>query len=97
MTTADWGVWVGYEIVVAIAVFAKTILWFRTSLRGTGPRLESWVGMLLLAFFAALGLGWWRGPDFLAALIGFGLASAMIVSAAVNATNNAGSRETDPR
>jgi hypothetical protein len=86
-------VWVAYEIVIAVAVFAKTLSWFRPTFLGIRSRLESWVGLLLSAFSAALGLGWWLDAGFLAALIAFGLASALIVSAAVNAAYEAGSKK----
>lgn len=90
MTVVDWGVWIGYEIAVAVVVYTKSILWFRRQFQVTRARLESWVGLLLVAFFAAYGLCRWLEASFLAALIAFGLASAMIVSAAVNAAHEAG-------
>jgi hypothetical protein len=92
MTPADWGVWVGYELVVAVVVFAKTVFWFRCSVRDARAALASWVGLLLLAFFAAMGLSQWCEQSFLAALVAFGLASAVIVGAAANAGYELGLR-----
>ena len=86
----DWGSWVVYELVVAIVVYAKTPFWFRREVRDSHAALASWVGLLLLAFFVAIGLSQWRETGFFAALVAFGLASAMIVSAAVNAAYEVG-------
>jgi hypothetical protein len=93
MTAADWCVWIGYELVVAVVVVAKTVFWFRRQFQVTRAGLESWVGLLLLAFFAAYGLSQWLEASFLAAMIAFGLASAMIVSAAVNAAHEVGLKD----
>jgi hypothetical protein len=93
MTAADWAAWIGYVIVVAVAAFAKTAFWFRRQSGVTPAGLESWVGLLLLAFFGALGLGQWLGAAFLTALIAFGLASALITGAAVNAAYRVGLNE----
>jgi hypothetical protein len=91
MTGADWRAWIGYELVIAVVIFAKTVFWFRRTVREVRAALASWVGLLLLAFFAAIGLSQWRETDYFAALVAFGLASGMIVSAAVNAAYKLGS------
>ena len=103
MTATDWCVWTGYELVVALVVFGKSVFWFRRQSRVTKAALESWVGLLVLAFFAAFGLSQWLGGSVFAPLAAFGLASGMIVSAAVNAAHEVGlrdgkrSRDTEPR
>ncbi len=102
MTATDWGVWIGYELVVAVVVFGKSVFWFRRQSRVTKAALESWVGLLVLAFFGAFGLSQWLGGSVFAPLVAFGLASGMIVSAAVNAAHEVGlrdgrrSRDTEP-
>jgi hypothetical protein len=93
MTATDWGAWIGYVVAAAVAALAKTAFWFRRRSRATAAGLESWVGLLVLAFFGAFGLGQWLGGTFPAALIAFGLASALITSAAVNAAYRAGLHE----
>jgi hypothetical protein len=90
MTTADWITWSVYEAAVAIVVHARTVRWFRDRFRVTGVQLEGWVALNMTAFFTALALGQWLGTGWLAPLIAFGLASAMIVSAAVNAAYEGG-------
>jgi hypothetical protein len=90
MIAAEWGAWTGYVVVVALAALAKTAYWFRHGSQVMPARLESWVGLLLLALFVALGLGQWLGANFLAALIAFGFASALITGAAVNAAFQVG-------
>jgi len=92
MTGADWSVWIGYELVIAVIVFAKTVFWFRRTVRDVRAALVSWVNLLLLlAFFAAIGLSQWRETGCFAALVAFGIASGIIVSAAVNAAYELGS------
>ena len=93
MTGVEWGVWIGYEIVVAVVVYTKSVFWFRRQSQLTHAALQSWVGLLLLAFFTAYGLSQWLEASFLAAPIAFGLASAMILSAAVNAAYEAGLKD----
>jgi len=93
MTALDWGVWIGYELVLAVAVFAKTALWFRRGVRATRSGLEGWVALLVLALFAAIGLNQWLETSPLAALLAFGLAGALIVGAAVNAAYEAGLKD----
>src|SRR5262249_18939644 len=93
MTAADWAVWIAYELVVAVAVFAKTVLWFRRGSRVTRSGLESWVGLLVVALFVAIGLGRWLESSPVAALIAFGLASALIVGAAVPAAYELGLKD----
>jgi hypothetical protein len=90
MTRVDWSIWIGYELVIAVVVFAKTVFWFRRTVRDVRAALTSWVGLLLLAFFAAIGLSQYREPDYYAALVAFGIASGVIVSAAVNAAYGLG-------
>ncbi len=92
MTATQWGPWIGYEILVAAAVFTKSIFWFRGAVRDFRAALVSWVGLLLLAFFGALALGQWCDTSSLTPLVAFGLASGMIVSAAVNAAYELGTR-----
>jgi hypothetical protein len=82
--------WIGYTLVVAVVVFAKTVFWFRCAVRDVRVALASWVGLQLFAFVVAIGLGQWRGTGFFAALVAFGVASTMIVSAAVNAAHELG-------
>ena len=93
MSATDWGVWIVYELVVAVVVFGKSVFWFRRQSRVTRAALESWVGLLVLAFFVAFGLSQWLGGSAFAPLAAFGLASAMIVSAAVNAAHEVGLRD----
>ena len=93
MSAMDWGVWIGYELVVGVVVFGKSVFWFRRQSRVSRAALESWVGLLVLAFFAAFGLSQWLGGSVFAALAAFGLASGMIVSAAVNAAHETGLRD----
>ena len=93
MTTTEWGVWIGYELVVGVVVCGKSVFWFRRQSRVTKAALESWGGLLVLAFFAAFGLSQWLGGSAFGPLIAFGLASAMIVSAAVGAAYEVGLRE----
>lgn len=90
MTAVDWGMWIGYELLVAVAAFAVTVFWFRR--RATRAGLETWVALTLFAFFAALGLSQWLGAKFLAGMIAFGVASAVVVGAAVNAAYAVGLR-----
>ena len=90
MTAVDWATWVGYELAVAVTAFALTVFWFRR--RATRAGLETWVALTLLAFFAALGLSQWLGAKFLDGMIAFGLASAVVVGAAVNAAYEVGLR-----
>ena len=114
MTAAEWGVWIGYEIVVAVVVYTKSVFWFRRPFRVTGAgreslvgrhvhpsvlrawrmqtALQSWLTLLMLAFFAAIGLSQWLETSSLAALIAYGLASGIIVTAAVNAACEVGLR-----
>lgn len=92
MTTADWYIWTAYELVIAAAVFAKSVFWFHYQVRDAPTALASWVSLLLLAFFAALGVTWWRATSHFVALLAFGLASAVILSAAVNAAYKGGSK-----
>ena len=93
MTATEWGVWIGYEVVVAVVVLGKSVFWFRRQSRVTKAALESWVGLTVLAFFAAFGLNQWLEGSVLAPLVAFGLASGMIVSAAVNAAHEVGLRD----
>jgi hypothetical protein len=88
----NWGVWVGYELGVGVAVLALTVLGLLRRWRVMPLNLESWVGLLVLAFFGALGLGQWMDGNFQAALVANGLASALIVSGAVNAAWAAGAK-----
>jgi len=90
-------VWIGYELVVAVVVFGKSVFWFRRQSRVTKAALESWVGLLVLAFFAAVGLSQWLEGSVFAPLVAFGLASGMIVSAAVNAAHEVGLRRQSVR
>ena len=90
MTATDWGIWVGYEIVIAVVVFAKNAFWFRRTVRDVRAALTSWEALLLLAFFVAIGISQQRQTGVLSALIAFGLASAMIVGAAANAAYGLG-------
>ena len=92
MTGADWSVWIGYELVIAVVVFAKTVFYFRRTVRDVRAALASWVGLLLVAFFVAVGLSQSRDTDYFAALVALGIASGMIVSAAVNAAFELGLR-----
>ena len=88
----DWGLWIGYELVVAVFVLMKNVAWFRGRVRDVRAALASWVGLLLIAFFAAIGLSQWRETGHFAALVAFGLASGIIVSGAVNASYQLGLR-----
>ena len=90
MTAVDWGIWIGYEVAVAVVVFAKTVFWFRRTVRDVKAALTSWVGLQLLAYFVAISISQQRQTGLLSALMAFGLASAMIVSAAVNAAYELG-------
>jgi hypothetical protein len=90
MTAVDWGFWAGYVVIFAIIVFAKTIFWFRHTVRDVKAALTSWEGLLLLAFFVAIGISQQRQTGLLQPLVAFGLASAMIVGAAVNAAYGLG-------
>jgi hypothetical protein len=93
MNVTESCAWIAYELTVALVTFAKTVRWFRSPFGTTRAGLESWVGLLLLAFSGAIGVRQWLGSTFLAALIAFGLASAMIVGAAANAAYDAGLRD----
>ena len=96
MTAMEWCVWAAYELVVGVVVFGKTVFWFRRQSRASKAALESWFGVLLVAFFAAFGLSHWLGGSLLAPLAAFGLASGMILSAAVNAAYEVGLRDGSP-
>lgn len=91
LSLTDWFAWIGFEALVAAVVFLKSVVWFRRAARTPRTALLSWEVLLLLAFFGALGIGEWRhgGPG-LATMIGFLLAGAMILSAAVNAAYQVG-------
>jgi hypothetical protein len=93
MNASHWGVWIGYVVIAAVAAFIKTAFWWRRRPRVTPSKLESWVGLLLLGFFCAFGLGQWLGADFLASFVAFGVASALITGAAVNAAYRVGLHE----
>jgi hypothetical protein len=95
MTVADWGVWIGYELALAVAVVAKSVLWFRRGFRVTRAGLEGWVGVVVLALFVAIGLSQWLETSRLAALIALGLGSALIVGAAVNAAYQVGLKDSE--
>ncbi len=64
-STADWSAWVGYELLLALVVFAKSISRFRRGFPASRAGLQSWVGLLLVALFAAIELGRRLNADFL--------------------------------
>ena len=77
-----WGPWVAFGVIGAILVFANFLLCNRRNL--TPAALGStWTGLLLLTFFAALGIAKWLESGFLAPLIAFAIVSMAILDSAI--------------